>query len=106
MNLRNSYDPSDTDIPLEFQYQPANGHLWYTSQMTNDKRILWNDVARMLPVSYPCPQFCCLKGYLSDSVHCALFKVSSVQLVACTQSCFPLDIHHFRQRHWAVWRGL
>ncbi|KAF8448482.1 hypothetical protein BDZ91DRAFT_751931 [Kalaharituber pfeilii] len=47
MNLRNSYDPSDTDIPLEFQYQPANGHLWYTSQMINDKRILWNDVARM-----------------------------------------------------------
>ncbi|KAF8472707.1 hypothetical protein BDZ91DRAFT_715641 [Kalaharituber pfeilii] len=46
MNLRNSYAPG-SDLPLEFTWQPANGHLYSTQEMWQDKAELWKACAEM-----------------------------------------------------------
>ena len=46
MNLRNSYQPG-SDIPLEFTWEPSNGHLFATETMWNDRTELWKAAAAM-----------------------------------------------------------
>ncbi|KAI5809827.1 hypothetical protein DFH27DRAFT_606238 [Peziza echinospora] len=46
MNLRNSYQPG-SDIPLEFTWEPANGHLFATEAMWNDRTELWKAAAAL-----------------------------------------------------------
>ena len=46
MNLRNSYQPN-SDLPLEFTFQPANGHLYITKEMWEDRGKLWAAAAAM-----------------------------------------------------------
>ncbi|KAI5793687.1 hypothetical protein DFH27DRAFT_566855 [Peziza echinospora] len=47
MNLRNSYEIHDLTVPLEFKYQPAEGHMYYTKEMIADRTKLWIEAANM-----------------------------------------------------------
>lgn len=46
MSIRNTYEPG-TDIPLEFIWQPGNGHIFQTSAMWNDRTLLYQAVAKL-----------------------------------------------------------
>ena len=46
INLRNSYEPQ-SDLPLEFTWQPASGHLYTTEEMWDDKAELWKAAVAM-----------------------------------------------------------
>jgi len=44
MNLRNSYEPN-SDLPLEFTWQPSSAHLYTTKEMWDDRAELWKAAA-------------------------------------------------------------
>lgn len=46
MNLRNSYQPN-SDLPLEFTWQPSSGHLYTTKKMWDDRAELWKAAVAM-----------------------------------------------------------
>ena len=44
MNLRNSYE-ANSDLPLEFTWQPSSAHLYTTKEMWEDRAELWKAAA-------------------------------------------------------------
>lgn len=48
LNLRNEYDPEDSDTPLQFVYEAAECRLFYTLENYSQQETVWQAAAKAM----------------------------------------------------------